>query len=140
MEVVLLERLAEDRDEVLTISGVREALATPGPGVFSPFLASKGRAQTARQWLTLLRSTTAREDFQRDSGLTVRRIRRVNHPVLAVFGEHSPCLRSCRALARVLPNCDVVIVPRAGHFHPVGRPRFFAEVLRRFIGTVSSRA
>jgi pimeloyl-ACP methyl ester carboxylesterase len=102
-------------------------------GIFSPFGLSHGRNRAAEQWLQLLRSTSARNDFQNIAGLTVERIREVRVPMLAIFGEHSHCLLSCEGLLQNLPNCRRVIVPGVGHFHPAVRPRFFACAVHNFI-------
>ena len=108
-------------------------------GAFSPFGLSRGRDRTAKQWLSLLRTTTARREFEQVSGLTVARVGEVRQPVLAIFGEYSPCLRSLRGLQKTLSDCRVVIVPDAGHFHPVVRPRFFAGAVETFIDDVGPR-
>jgi pimeloyl-ACP methyl ester carboxylesterase len=100
---------------------------------FSPFWLSKKASRTAEGWLRLLRTTTASKDFMLASGLTREKIRQINQPVLALFGEFSNCLPSCWGLKRHLPNCKVVIVPRAGHFHPMVRPAFFVRKLRSFL-------
>jgi pimeloyl-ACP methyl ester carboxylesterase len=104
---------------------------------FSPFGLSKKSSRTAQRWLQLVRTTTARSDFMAVAGLTLDKISRVSHPVLAIFGEFSNCLPSCWRLKQCLPNCRVVIVPKAGHFHPVVRPDFFARKLRKFLREVA---
>jgi pimeloyl-ACP methyl ester carboxylesterase len=107
-------------------------------GTFSPFGMSSKPSRTAERWLRLLRTTTARNDFCQTAGLTLEKIHRVHHPVLASFGEFSHCLPSCRGLKRHLPDCKVIIVPRAGHFHPVVRPAFFGRKVRKFLREVNS--
>lgn len=124
----LLEALAESYQRGNSLGGLR--------GRFSPFALSRGRNRTATQWLQLLRTTSAREDFTRVAGLTLERIRAVSHPTLAIFGEYSFCLPSCEGLRQHLRNCQVVIVPRVGHFHPFVRPFFFARALQRFLAEV----
>jgi pimeloyl-ACP methyl ester carboxylesterase len=101
--------------------------------LFLPFGLSKQSRRTAERWLQLLRTTTARNDFTATAGLTLDKICRVHQPVLAIFGEYSHCLPSCWELKQRLRNCRVVIVPRAGHFHPMVRPAFFARKLRKFL-------
>lgn len=121
----VLEALAESSQQGNSPEGRR--------GRFSPFALSRGRNRTAARWLQLLRTTSAREDFTRVAGLTLERIRAVTNPTLAIFGEYSFCLPSCEGLRRHLRNCQVVIVPRVGHFHPFVRPFFFARALQRFL-------
>ena len=100
---------------------------------FSPFGSAPGSGRTAERWLQLLRTTTARNDFEEVAGLTGEKIRQVDQPALAIFGELSNCLASCWALKEHLSRCQVVMVPRAGHFHPAVRPRFFVRSLMSFL-------
>jgi pimeloyl-ACP methyl ester carboxylesterase len=106
-------------------------------GGFAPFGSGGGSTRTARRWLDLLRTTSARRDFAATAGLETQRIRSVQTPVLAMFGEYSNCLPSCRALQRELSDCRVVIIPDAGHFHPVARPWLFEGHLRSFLRDVA---
>jgi pimeloyl-ACP methyl ester carboxylesterase len=103
-----------------------------GPGMLA-FGASGWSAEAAERWLRLLRTTTARADLDRETGPSRQRLRRIATPVLAVYGEHSSCLASCHALRRALPGCQVRIVERAGHFHPLVRPGRFADTVAAFI-------
>ncbi|MCI0534185.1 MAG: hypothetical protein L0Z50_03050, partial [Verrucomicrobiales bacterium] len=102
-------------------------------GVFSPKSMNKTN-RTAQRWLQLLRTTTALNDFKTLAGLTLDKICQVNQPVLAMFGQYSNCLPSCRGLKQHLPRCKVVIVPRTGHYHPIVRPAFFERKVRKFLG------
>jgi pimeloyl-ACP methyl ester carboxylesterase len=138
LELAFLERLAEAPRQRLAARRRQDRAMAPED--FSPFAIGAGRDRTARQWLQLLRSTTAREELQDSTSLTVEQIKDVRRPVLAAFGEYSPCLPSCRALAQLLPDCRVVIVPRAGHFHPIVRPRIFALTLSTFVEGVARSA
>jgi pimeloyl-ACP methyl ester carboxylesterase len=137
MGLELLETLASARERTGAARGGTEGgLAREG---YSPFGLSRGRDRTAKQWLTLLHTTTARREFEQVAGLTVERLREVKQPVLAIFGEHSPCLSSLRGLRKTLADCRVVMVPDAGHFHPVVRPKFFAGAVQAFIDEVGRR-
>lgn len=121
-----LEALAESKPRSIAPDGRMG-------GAFSPFGLSRGRDRTAKRWLQLLRTTSARSDFKQVAGLTRERIGDVQQPTLAIFGEYSHCLPSCRGLQEILPNCRVLTVPGAGHFHPAVRPLFFARALHDFI-------
>lgn len=127
-----LEALAEAR-----VQG--EKAESTAVGRFSPFGLLKNTRRTTERWLQLLRTTTARNDFKAVAGLTLEKICQVNHPVLAIFGEFSHCLPSCWGLKRYLSNCKVVIVPKAGHFHPMVRPIFFVRRLRQFFNEATAR-
>ena len=100
---------------------------------FSPFGSLLGSGRTAQRWLQLLRTTTARSDFEEVAGLTEEKIRQVDQQTLAIFGEFSNCLASCRGLKEHLPHCRIVIIPRAGHFHPAVKPRYFTRSLISFL-------
>jgi pimeloyl-ACP methyl ester carboxylesterase len=100
---------------------------------FVPFGGLHGSRRTAMQWLTLLRTTTAREDIRSPFHLDANRIRAIKTPTLLIYGERSRCLPTCRALQGALARSSMVFVPRADHFHPVTRPRFFTRMLQRFL-------
>jgi len=61
----------------------------------------------------------------------------VRAPVLAVYGERSFALPSGRLLARTVPGCRLVVVPRAGHFHPAAAPEGFLAPVRAFLTEVN---
>ena len=121
----LLEDLAEA--QVQGKQGQSAALAR-----HAPFGASRMSTRTAERWLQLLRTTTARGEFEA-VGPDLETIGSVRQPVLAIFGEFSHCLPSCWGLKQRVPHCRVTIVPNAGHFHPIMRPAIFAGRLRAFL-------
>jgi pimeloyl-ACP methyl ester carboxylesterase len=100
---------------------------------FQPFGLWKTSAQSGRRWFDLIRTTTVLDDICALEGLTADRIGRLSPPLLAMFGEYSHCLPSCWGLRAQVPSAQIVIVPGVGHFHPLRRPRYFAEQLQRFI-------
>lgn len=97
-----------------------------------PFYEWSGEG-ASRRWLQLLSTTNAKKHLWAVAGLTRRKIQRLQQPALAIYGQYSHCLPSCRALAESLPNCVTIIVPGAGHFHPMGAPGVFAQHLRQFL-------
>jgi pimeloyl-ACP methyl ester carboxylesterase len=88
----------------------------------------------AARWQRLLTTTSAREEFSNETPLDSERIAEIRAPTLAVFGELSHCLPSCHNLQRLIPGCEVQIVPDAGHFHPAVKPRRFTVILENFLG------
>jgi pimeloyl-ACP methyl ester carboxylesterase len=102
-------------------------------GEFVPFSAFNGSPRAALRWERLLTETTAKKDFRAPVDLSKAHLARIEQPTLLVYGGRSRCLPSCWALANVLPNREVVVVPRAGHFHPVVRPRVFVRHLLDFL-------
>jgi pimeloyl-ACP methyl ester carboxylesterase len=101
--------------------------------LFTPFETWNGGKRSAERWLYLLNTTTAKEDFKAQAGLTLNKIRRMHRPTLAIYGQYSFCLPSCRGLQQNLPNCKSVFIQRAGHFHPVIKPRIFLANLQKFL-------
>ncbi len=87
----------------------------------------------AARWERLLETTTARTEFDDDRPITVDRLRRLDVPTMAMFGEYSHCLPSCERIQRLVHDCEVDIVPGVGHFHPAIKPRRFVRVLSRFL-------
>lgn len=100
---------------------------------FVPFETWNRGRRGVQQWLRLLSTTTAKQDFEATAGLTLNSIQQLHHPTLAIYGEYSYCLPSCRELQKNLLHCKPVIVPRVGHFHPLIRPAIFLRNFRRFL-------
>jgi pimeloyl-ACP methyl ester carboxylesterase len=98
-----------------------------------PFARPGGGPRGTRRWGQLLATTTARQDLKDPAGLTVEKIRGVRPPALAVYGEYSFFLPSCRGLRDNLPDCDVVLLRGVGHAFPLLRPLAFAASLKEFL-------
>jgi pimeloyl-ACP methyl ester carboxylesterase len=130
-ELKLLEDLARHR-----LNGAAGSLKPEH--FFVPFMF--GSTRRARQWLKLVSETTAMEDFRTVAGLTPERIRNVDRPTLAIYGELSHCLPSLQALTELLPDCTNVIVKSVGHFHPLVKPKLFLYHVLRFLREVELRA
>jgi pimeloyl-ACP methyl ester carboxylesterase len=119
--------------------GLATALAAVGPagaGPSGPFplsVYSSISDRTAQQWATLLRTTSALADLLAPPRLGLADLAEVRAPALAIFGEHSDFLPSCHGLQRHLPDCQTVLVPGAGHFHPRRRADFFLCETRAFL-------
>jgi pimeloyl-ACP methyl ester carboxylesterase len=95
-------------------------------------------SRVAQRWFHLVRATSAVQDMRAVAGLTADRLRSIACPVLAIFGEHSGCLPTLRGLEANLPACSTVMVPGAGHLHPLVRPDLFVYHTSEFIGNVES--
>ncbi len=91
-----------------------------------------GRRSLAR-WDQLLDETEARQEFNNPERITPADIQALDMPILAIYGEYSHCLQSCRGLKKLIPHAEVAIIPKVGHFHPVVRPRLFLHILRQFL-------
>jgi len=93
--------------------GVRDA--------FTPFGEGRGGIRAARQWLSLLESTTLAADF-RVPGADTAHYAVLTMPCLLQYADHTRAGRSARALQQYLPHARFVEVPHAGHFFPATHP------------------
>jgi pimeloyl-ACP methyl ester carboxylesterase len=95
--------------------------------------ASFGGRRAARRWLDLIENTQAYAEMTSGNDFSPADLAKVTQPMLAVFGGNSLLRRSARALARRCPDCRLEIIPQAGHFFPLTRPRIFAAVALEFL-------
>jgi pimeloyl-ACP methyl ester carboxylesterase len=87
----------------------------------------------ALQRLVRLARTSCGDDVKQESGLTEERIISATQPVLALYGEHSPFLATCRFLEENLPNCKVALVSDAKHrAHEENAPAYVELVQKHF--------
>ena len=93
-----------------------------------------------KQWLRLLDSTTAATELEDEAALDPAEFRRLTMPSLLMFGELSHCLPTSDRLLDRLPQARRVVVPEAGHFFPLVKPRLFARTLRVFLGGADAQA
>jgi pimeloyl-ACP methyl ester carboxylesterase len=94
----------------------------------------------ALQRLVRLAATTCGADVQEAAGLTAERVVSVKQPVVALYGEYSPFLATCRFLQANLPGCKVALVPGAKHRaheeNPAGYVELVCKHLREMAGGV----
>jgi 2-hydroxy-6-oxonona-2,4-dienedioate hydrolase len=107
---------------------IDDLVAVPSPGPMPSQLA-------IRRWEALRTSTTAVPDIAVRSlsrqKLRSDPIRRM--PLLAVYGDRTPCHSSLQGLQQVRPDIQLARITGAGHLHPYRRPRVFAERVRPFL-------
>lgn len=90
--------------------------------------------RAAQRWLDLMERTRAYQEMTSVGDCaTLDDLSQIRQPMLAAFGEHSLRRRSLEALNRFCPRCQTVIIPRAGHFFPLSRPKLFAHVALKFL-------
>lgn len=136
-------------EEVGTDSDLLEEFASPrwdaareryrGKEFFLPFSGWNRGKRAAAAWQRLLRTTTARADFRRSEGLDAEAIAGLGLPVQLVYGEYSMLLPTFERLGRLLPDAERVLVPGAGHFHPVVREEAFVGALGGFLDRISGK-
>ena len=101
-----------------------------GPSLKNRDMGKKGAAR----WEQLMETTTAKQELDEgEQQITLDDIKKISMPTLAVYGEYSHCLPSCGKLKELINDCQVVIHPKVGHFHPVVEPKMFIETLRKFL-------
>ncbi|HWE40517.1 MAG TPA: alpha/beta hydrolase [Isosphaeraceae bacterium] len=83
--------------------------------------------------LLRLGATTCGADTKAEAGLTADLIASVTHPVLALYGEHSPFLATARYLADHLPHCRRALVAGAKHRAPEENPAEFVRIVEEFL-------
>ncbi|MFQ6079981.1 MAG: PilZ domain-containing protein, partial [Thermodesulfobacteriota bacterium] len=135
--------LAVPEDETDSGLWLLEQLASPkwqqarhelkGSPLLIPFGGWNDGQRTAERWLELLRTTAARKELTSLAGLTLNQLSKINHPILAVYGECSTVLPSFRGLRDLLLHCKSAIIPGAGHFYPLTRPKLFVSIISRFL-------
>jgi pimeloyl-ACP methyl ester carboxylesterase len=93
--------------------------------------------RAAEKWLQLMSSTSAKKEFQEVAGLTKETIATVRQPVLAIYGSNSSALQSQSTLHRLIPYCQMSVIPESGHFFPLTHPSIFIEKVFDFLNTSS---
>jgi pimeloyl-ACP methyl ester carboxylesterase len=99
----------------------------------------KALGAPALQRLVRLAATTCGGDVQLVAGLTAERIITVAQPVVALYGEHSPFLATCRFLEQNLPRCTAVLVPGGKHRAHEESPAAYVELVCKHLRAMAGR-
>ena len=94
------------------------------------------RSRAAKRWSKLLSTTTSSQDFEQQYSLSADVIRQLAVPVLCIYGEQSHCLPTCNSLSKEIKDCDTVVLPNVGHFHPAFYPKSFIDSVNSFFSRV----
>ena len=86
-----------------------------------------------RRWQELLETTKAKSELEDQSPLTKEFFGSVAAPTLLLYGRYSHCLETSEALLRLIPDCERILIPGAGHFHPAVKPKVFTRLVTRFL-------
>jgi pimeloyl-ACP methyl ester carboxylesterase len=97
-------------------------------------LMGKSTKQTARQWLALMETTSAKAQMMGDDGLALEELRKLRFPILALYGEKSHARLTGEVLLEVWPQAEFRGVRDAGHFFPSSRPQEVISDCKRFWG------
>jgi pimeloyl-ACP methyl ester carboxylesterase len=87
----------------------------------SPLIGRYGK-RTAAQWLKLMDTTRAEAELLGDDSLTLQRLRHLQFPILAMYGDQSQARLTGAELLEVWPHAEFRRVRDAGHFFPTTRP------------------
>ena len=85
------------------------------------------------RWQELMTRTSASRDFEDESFLVPATLKTIATPTLLAFGKFSHCLPTADRLLECLPNSRLIVIPGAGHFFPIVKPRVFARVIDAFL-------
>ncbi|MBL8250966.1 MAG: alpha/beta hydrolase [Candidatus Competibacter sp.] len=135
---IVLDDEAPESGYQLLVEMARSQLHNPAAGehlprVFGLMGNHARRGGTAHRWLHLQESTSIRQEYLANDGLTPARLATLRHPILGVYGEQSSAVRSGFALRRLCPNYRLRLVPNAGHFFPLSKPRRLVRPALRFL-------
>ncbi len=129
-----LERLAEiDRrppNQEVTDAEALESLALLWPAYFADRSAAPPLPPDLRLSARCSSATLESALEQLADGSFARRLARIDVPVVTLIGEVSPMPTSvAQEMTRLLPRCELVVVPGAGHLPWHEQPGCIAEVL-----------
>jgi pimeloyl-ACP methyl ester carboxylesterase len=85
------------------------------------------------RWRQLLQRTSASREFDEEPLLVPATLRTIAAPILLLFGRFSHCLPTAEGLMNCLPDARLIVIPGAGHFFPIVKPRFFARATEGFL-------
>ncbi|MDH5572001.1 MAG: alpha/beta hydrolase [Gammaproteobacteria bacterium] len=99
--------------------------------LISPIL-GKYSKRTASQWLQLMDTTTAEHELMGDDYLSLESLKRLNFPLLAIYGEHSQAMLTGDHLLDVWGHAIFRRIRDAGHFFPTSRPGEVITLCKQF--------
>jgi pimeloyl-ACP methyl ester carboxylesterase len=92
--------------------------------------------RSADRWRRLRAETRILPELY-DASLSAPLLRGTRAPVLATYGARSRLTAaSLRGLRSMLPTLEVVVIPEAGHLHPLVQPQRFADHIQPFLDPV----
>ncbi|GAA0747645.1 alpha/beta hydrolase [Ideonella azotifigens] len=99
----------------------------------SPFIGKYGN-RTASQWIRLMDQTKACTELMGDDGLRLDELRKLQFPIMAMYGDHSQARLTGRELLEVWGHAVFRRVRDGGHFFPSSRPQELISGCNRFWG------
>lgn len=117
---------------------IKRAGAAQGTGKGINLRSRQMGARSAQRWDTLMSETSAKADMDDESAVDIPALSALNMPVLLVYGAQSHCVPTSEALLTRIPGARRILVPGAGHFFPIVKPRRFALALQAFLAGVDT--
>ena len=93
----------------------------------------KGQQGMTPRLERLLSQTRIGFEFREVGNLTEEGLKRVQVPVLAVYGETSPYVKMAQRVHELVPECRFDVIPEAGHFSVSSDPVLNLERMRGFL-------
>lgn len=88
--------------------------------------------RTAARWLKLMNTTKAEEELMNDDKLSLHDLKKIEFPILAVYGENSQAMLTGKRMLEVWPYADFRCIRNAGHFFPISRATEFLNYCKQF--------
>jgi pimeloyl-ACP methyl ester carboxylesterase len=83
----------------------------------------------------LFNSTTLNTDIREQRPFRSADLQSVTCPVLAVYGDNSDIIYQAHKIKHLLPNCDLIVVPKCSHFLMLEAPSVVRELLLRWLSS-----
>lgn len=118
--------------ELTLLNDIEAAGTHPAARVIGTLMPCGREPLTLRRWRQLISATSAAAEFSDGTGIAADEISSFRQPAAIIFGKRSRYLPTMRALRRHLSDCQVTLVPNAGHYFPILHAGLFASSLTQF--------
>jgi pimeloyl-ACP methyl ester carboxylesterase len=119
-------------EELVSLREARADGTGPPAEVIDVIFNADRNSMALRRWRQLVRTTSAVAEFSDGTGIAADEISTLRRPTSVIFGRNSRYLASMRGLRHTLPDCRVTLVPDAGHYFPVLKPKIFTQLVSNF--------
>lgn len=86
----------------------------------------------AEKWLSLMNDTKAKSELLENDNLSEERLKKIDLPILCMYGEKSQSMATGSYLKSVWPNAKLDIIKDAGHFFPRSKPQEVIQLCEVF--------
>ncbi len=99
------------------------------PILFGPF---KGSARRKSNITNLLDKTSIVKDYEKVAGMTLDKIKQIERPTLALYGDQSHFLVTYEYLRDQVDSCQTALITDGNHYGPLEHPEQVIEQLCSF--------